>query len=681
MAATVGFVDTIDVDNGTRGWAVDTADLGRPVRLQLCVGPIVVAEVETRETRDDISIKFGRKVAAGFVFDTETMVSLPGLALDQDDDVFVRFADSQIAVEAGIALPKSRTIAGQALSLAKPPPPPDSMDLEMVLDGLRVQAQPLVQLSLTPSQDGLRGYIETLVVDPAGVVWFVGWMKGGHPPEFGGVLSEEGKHPAAVAMMGFHREDLPGDAKGILGIMATDWRPGAETHDLQFYFGVGGRHHLRAHTPLRIISFKELLSDYASIRERCINDRHTGSLQRMLASLESWLPGRTAGLRYGTESSLDRALLIPGLGCLVEGWVMSPMKRIEGLRMRVGSSVMTARQESLYWKPRPDLAAAFPRSETMTKRAGFIALFSGQGDTSDLADPVMKIIFEGGGSANWDIPPHIFRRLGHSAAIEDALSFFPALQDEPFFPRFARAAIAVQREAIAGPVTLRAATPRSGLPGSFRSQEAPGAIVMVLPEDRCDVFLMFEEVAQRCRSNAPMPELIFVASAGANRSDALWLFREFEEATAIRSSLMLLDEAGHALAALPAILREAQVDRFLFVGAGMFLTASGWAQAEEVLGDGRSDLVLFGLEPDQSEPFDPDASITARCFAWSQTPFEAWSGTAPPFFGGFHRDNGLRRATKLHSVNPGAVRTTRALVPTRICSAVNEAVYLQQVAA
>ncbi|MEJ0045480.1 MAG: hypothetical protein WDN04_04590 [Rhodospirillales bacterium] len=44
----------------------------------------------------------------------------------------------------------------------------------------------------------------------------------------------------------------------------------------------------------------------------------------MLSSLESWLPTRSVGQAYATETSIDRVLLVPGLGCLVEGWGHQP---------------------------------------------------------------------------------------------------------------------------------------------------------------------------------------------------------------------------------------------------------------------------------------------------------------------------------------------------------------------
>ncbi len=676
--APTGFVDSLDVENGASGWAVDTADLDRPVKVELCVGQVVVAEMATGSTRDDISIKFGRRVTAGFCFPTEIMIRLPTLAASQDDAVFVRFAGGGAAMETGIDLPTARAIAAEARLIARPAPQTEAVDLEMTLDGLRASAQPLTVATLRPTEQGLRGYIETLVVDPSGMVWFIGWMRQGHPPEFGGVLAETAKHAAAAAIMTFAREDLPGDATGIMGVLSSDWRPTQTTKDLQLYFGPGGRFHLRAHTPLRLISFKELLSDYSTIRDRCLGDRHTGALQRMLGAMESWLPGRGAGLRYGTECSVDRILLVPGLGCLAEGWIMTPMKRIEGLRMRVGAAVMTARQDALYWKPRPDLLDAFPRSETMTRRAGFVALFTGQGDTEDLADPVLKVIFEGGGSANWDIGGHVFRRLGHSATIEDALAFFPALQDEPFFPRFARAAIAIKGAAIPAPVPMRLA---SRARSDSAKQDVSSVMVFVLPEERCDMFLLFEEVKHGSRQAAPGAQIVFVAAATANRSDALWLFRDFEAAVSIPCSLILVDEAEHALTVLPDILRECGASRFLFAGAGIFLTRTGWLHAAEALAPQGRGLVLFAIEADQPEAAESELPAGARCFAWSATALVDWSLQAQPFFGGYHKDNGLKRADPNHIILRGAARSSRPLIASRIREAVNEAVYAQQDAA
>jgi hypothetical protein len=462
--------------------------------------------------------------------------------------------------------------------------------------------------------------------------------------------------------MTFARDDLAADSCGVIGLISSGWRPSSATSEFHIFFGTGARFHLRAHTPIRMITPSELVAEYEAVRERSLGEGRAMALQRMLTSLESWLPTRSTGQAYATETSIDRVLLAPGLGCLVEGWVVSPMKRVEGLRLRIGGAVMTAVPEATYWKPRPDLLSAFPGSDAIVQRAGFVALFAGDAEPEDFADPVLKVVFQGGATANWSIAPKVFRRLGHSATLEDALLFFPALQEESFFPGFAESAIRAERAAINPPVPLSVTLTRR-------------AMILVLPEDRCDLFLMFEELAHHCRAGGGIDGVVFVAAAKSNRSDALWLFREFKLSQGVPCSLLVIDDAAHAFALLPDILREIGANRFVFVGPGVFLTDSGWRQARQVLRTPGPDLIFFGLEQDNFDQQDEGDNVSARCFAWSTAHFVRWSLTAPPFLGGFHRENGLFRANVAHVVHHGAARTSRTSLTTRVQEAVNSAVY------
>ena len=126
-------------------------------------------------------------------------------------------------------------------------------------------------------------------------------------------------------------------------------------------------------------------------------------------------------------------MLVPGLGCLVEGWVMSPVRGIEGLRLRAGGVVMVAELAGLYWKARPDILATYPDRGGMVGRAGFVGLFAGDAQAEDCAEAVLKVVFREGGSANWAVSPALFRRLGHSASLEDALRFFRPCRRRCFF--------------------------------------------------------------------------------------------------------------------------------------------------------------------------------------------------------------------------------------------------------
>jgi hypothetical protein len=660
-----GFVDLIDCLQGVRGWALDLAAPDQPVMLELHVGDVVLAEVTPDSLRRDISDALGMDVPTGFTFDPACLALVAELAESMDDPVGVRIAGTDLSLGMGDTPPRAEDIIDRLRTLSAPAQPKrrqGAADFELLLDDLRAGAVPLIDQDLRAYPETLQGYIETLALDTSGQVWIVGWMKRGHFTEFSAVIHERRAVPAAVAVMTYARDDLPQDACGVIGVLSSSWRPTSATSEFTVFFGAGGRYHLRAHIPLRLITPPELVAEYEGVRERCLGEGRAIALQRMLMSLESWMPTRAAAQTYATETSVDRILLVPGLGCLAEGWALSPLLRVESLRLRIGGAVMTAHPEATYWKPRMDLLPAFPGSERLVQRAGFVTLFTGDADPDDFTDPVLKLVFEGGTSANWPVSAKVFRRLGHSATIEDALLFFPALQEEAFFPRFAEAAIRAERGAMTPPVAMQIA-------------HTPRAVVIVLPDDRCDLFLLFEELSQQCRTGGGLEGVALVASSQSNRSDAMWMFQEFQRSVPVAASLLVIDESANGLALLPDILRAIGATRFAFVGAGLFLTESGWRQVRDILHFGSQDLTFFGLSPDDFEQRDSDGGLTARCFAWTTAQFLRWAAHANSFLGGYYRDNGMLHARVPHVVHEDAARNSRWAMPTRIQEAVNSAVY------
>ena len=662
-----GFVDLVDCLQGVRGWALDLRSPGDPVLLELMVGEVVVAEITPDLGRHDISDALGLEVSPGFAFPPSVLELVAELTEAGEDLISVRFAGTNLALGMSEAPPSAEAIITRLRQLAAPPPTrSNTADLDLLLEDLRADAAALAEQALRPLPENNQGFIETMAIDTSGQVWIIGWMRRGHLTEFSAVISERRKIPAAIAVMTYLRPDLPPDACGIIGLLSSDWRPTSATSEFFIFFGNGGRFHLRDHSPLRFITSSELTAEYEQMRERCLGDGRAVALQRMLGSMESWLPTRAANQSYATETSIDRILLVPGLGCLVEGWVVSPLKRIDGLRLRIGGAVMAAQPDATYWKPRPDLRAGFAASEKLLQRAGFVALFTGAGEPEDFADPVFKIVFEGGSSANWPVPAKVFSRLGHSASVDDALMFFPALQEESFFARFADATIRAQLAAMNPLVPMKVARARR-------------AVIMVLPADRCDMFLLFEELAQQCRAGLGMDGIALIASSAANRSDALWLFQEFQKSVSVPASLLVIDETAQAFAQLGEILRTIGAACFVFVGPGVFLTEAGWRHAREILHEGASTLNFLGLEPDEFEQQSAEGGVSARCFAWNTAHFGRWlshgSAHAAGFLGGFHRDNGLFRSNVPHVVHANAARNSRWTLPTRIEDAVNTAVY------
>ncbi len=658
-----GYIDVMDGLRGVRGWAIDVDSPNTDLSVELRAGNTVIAQVLTDQPREDISLALGQEAFPGFIFEPDTLALLAEVAESQEDLVTVHIGGTGFQLSCGNGPPTvASLLADYERANDAGPQTSHIEDFETMLEELRTAGAALAKAALRPLPETLQGYIETVALDSVGHVWVVGWMRRGHLLEFSAVVSDRRKTAAAVALMTFARDDLPPNACGVIGLIASSWRPTSATTAFHVFFGGGGRFRLESNRPLRILTTAEFAQEYDNMRDRLQGDGRANSLQRMLGALETWGATRTGAQTYATETSIDRVLVVPGLGCLIEGWVMSPMKRVTALRLRLGGAVMTAQTDALYWKPRPDLLSGYPGTETLVNSAGFVGLFTGDSEPDDFADPVFKVVFEGGASANWKLAPHLFRRLGHSAAVEDALRFFPALLEESFFPRFAKAAIQAERGEMGTPVILS-------------STPTKRAVVLVLPEDRCDLFLAFEELTQQCRLGNVPEGVVLISSAQANRSDALWLFREFKAAQNVKCSLVVIDDATHGLSLLPGILRDIGVIRFVYVGASIFLTDSGWRQAGAFLRAVTQDLMVLGLTSGEAEHRDPQAEISARAFGWGTAPFNRWSATAAAFLGGYHRDNGLFNARVAHIVHRGGARSSRPSLATRIEEAVNETVY------
>jgi ADP-heptose:LPS heptosyltransferase/glycosyltransferase involved in cell wall biosynthesis len=524
-------------------------------------------------------------------------------------------------------------------------------------DARRAEAEAMARLALQAGTEGPQGYIETVATGD-GAIWLMGWMKSGHALEFAGAIADlfegGGQHAVVVSAMSYSRADLPLGARGIIGRADGAWQPtlkDGEAEDFSLFFGPGGRFHMRCHRPLRMLGLAELAAEYQGFLARGMTGQQPPSIQRMLGALESWTPTKPGAAWMGTETSVDRILLVPGLGAFIEGWVLSPLRRVQDLRMRIGGVVMALHPHTLTWKPRPDLISAYPASEAMAAHAGFVGLFESPEALSDYAEPVLKIVFEGGASVNFPIPPKLFRRLGQSARLEDARKFFPALEEEAFFPAFARAAARAERAAVIPAAPVQVA-------------EAERVLVMVLPPERCDLFLLFTAAARQARVAAGAWGIVFLASAGAGRSDALWLFRDFtRDMPGVAASLLTIAEPSQAFASLPDVLATVGARHFVFVADSVFLSDEGWAMVPGA-------LEAVALEAEGAAPLffgDERDGLGARCFAWSTERLARWSATSAAALGGIHPGHGLPAQSPVL----GTAWSSRPLVRTGLQAAVN----------
>jgi hypothetical protein len=372
-----GYIDLFDPAVGLQGWVVNIAEPTRRMRLELTVDSTVLAECNVDQPRDDVARRYGCPHAMpGFSFPPNALAKARELsAADGDKRIAVRVAGTMFLLPCARELPTVAELAALAergrssevvslagdAALTRLP-----QDITAATQILRVRAAALAELALRPISENQRGAIEAISVDPAGTVWIAGWMHKGHPLEFPGVVSDRQKFPAAVFLTCHERADLPDDRVGMFGAIKSEWRPAAGSRDVFLFFDQGGRFHLRTTNPLRIATGEELLEFFERIKPSCYG-RRTTALQRMLTGSHSWLPGTGRVAGFPIEAWFDHAVLLPSFGCFVEGWVVSPVKRVAQLLLRIGSIVLSCDPASLYFRPRGDLDSVYPNHTALTR--------------------------------------------------------------------------------------------------------------------------------------------------------------------------------------------------------------------------------------------------------------------------------------------------------------------------
>ena len=330
---------------------------------------------------------------------------------------------------------------------------------------------------------------------------------------------------------------------------------------------------------------------------------------------------------HGATASVDRVLVVPGFGCLVEGWMLSPLKRVAGLRLRIGGVGLAARPEAIWRRARTDLLGTFPEAEGLVEEAGFTAWFAGDDEPADASGAVLEVAFDGGAVGHFPVLADVPRLLGHSAGASDALTFFPSLANEPFFGRFAKAVVAAESRGMAPPVPLHLTT-------------IPRTLIHVLPEERSDVFLLFENLASAHRGKV-LDGVTFIAATNSNRADAPWHFDDLLASFPVPASMVTVGKTRDAFHWLPDILGMVGAERFVFAAAGMFPTQEGYRLAAEYLRTPAKSAskgpMFLGVEGDPDFP-------SSRCFGCTTKALVDWRKTAPMFLGGHYRDNLLARA-------------------------------------
>ncbi len=649
-----GHVDFCDGVNGVSGWALDLANPKRKLRLQLLVDDAVIALCETDVVRDDVAALMHSDIAAGFKFPDSALVSLRGLARPYArSKLKVRVAGTDLVILSHNALGS----LGEAFADGAPVREPVGFDLPARLSHHLGRAAELAKLPLRPAADQVIGYIEAVAIGADGKVWMQGWLRRRAYFDCAVVLVDQRKVAGSIAFTLHDRDDLGTDSSAFIALLYSEWRPSAAS-ELYFYLDDPARSQLKGIKSFQLIQQHEFRNRFELLRNRC-HSGHTAALWRLASHADSW-SGAAQNTDIGVEAAVDQIIVLPYFGCLAVGWAQSAIKTVQSFALKLGDAVLRCDPESLLFKSRPDLATVFPGCEKLTERAGFVAVFRGVFSLENLGNPMLKVILSDGSTSDRPIDPRALRRLRHAVAIETVLHLLPSIELEAFFPDFAAA-------------LRRDARTASGSCRPYAVKPAARAIIFVLPDDRSEMFLLFEQFNRVPAARLDGLGVIFIAQSSDLRSDVLALFNALAAPLGEACSLFFVDDATYAIHDLPEVLQATGTRRFLFTAPNVYLTELGWRTASAVLADDVMGLAFFTINDPAASP-ESEGIVSARCFAWTAIAFAAWHETAPSFIGGFHALNGLEDLAGPPIRYPGAAQFSKMPSASPLATAINTVV-------
>ena len=634
-----GKVDVVSLENGIEGWALDLDAPAVPLRLQLMAGNEMIAETSTGLKRPDVVALVGADAAPGFLFPPDVLLNLQGEL--SKVPLRVGLVDEAVEILGDTALPS----IGQLMTVVEPAPE-IGFDLMDRLGALRDSSTAISALPLRPSASKEMGFIELFAIDENGLVWIQGWMNRSALIDAPAVVVDGRKEPAGFAYTFFERDDLPSDKCGFVGAVHSSWAPTITTVPFIFMKGESLAY-LRCVNPARIIAQREFVASFRKLATRC----HTGpttALLHLIDNPRSWTPSESDSL-----AALDCVSVIPGFGCIVSGWAVNPLRAPVRFSLRLGASILTSDENSVSFRPRPDLANVVPGCDALLDRAGFVAAFRGQIRAQDFDNALLKIFYEDGMTTCHSINPKAFQKVGTAVAPEALLKHYPSLLSEPFFDDLARALRHADRGEASSWRMLKAARARE-------------ALVCVLPYGRSNAYLMAEQIRVHM-ANQPSMGVVLIADEVATRSDALALRESLAASSGISCALVAARRPAQALYALDSILAACDCQRFVFLGPGIYLTPTGWRVALDHLQSSGGAGCFFAVNDPAAS--NEDQVQSAAAFGWTRSGLSEWLIRAPSFLGGYAGENGL--AGHLGATYASAAWFTRPLDGSPFVQAVN----------
>ncbi len=447
--------------------------------------------------------------------------------------------------------------------------------------------------------EDLAGFVESVAVDELGRCWIVGWLQGNIPDESGIHLVDGQKFIGAVAFTRFSRDDVPEGATGVVGLLAGDWRPTALTEQIFLVLEAVAPRYMRGLAPLVVVPIAQVAG---AIEQARLDARggHFGALAGLLTDQETWIPGLARAVGRHTSIGFDSIIMLPRFGCVIEGWVVSPVERVSDFALRVGDVIRRCDMRATFRKARHDLSTAFPNHIGLLHESGFVAFFSFLGELSLSGMATLKLEYESGASTNHVLPDQEVLWLQRGVGEEQLLHCYPHLEHETFFPDL----VAARREC------ARVERP---LPRTMAAHRCDKLLVRAVGPSLSDVYRAIDELTEHGAWLAQQGWHVAILGQDEARHHLLSLSNELPELGLPAISLFL--QGGSATVDDAAfVLRETGCETFLFAQPEARLTR----QAMSACLDPSEDASL-GAMSEGAEGLPP------ALFGWKSDAFQRFS--------------------------------------------------------
>jgi hypothetical protein len=510
---------------------------------------------------------------------------------------------------------------------------------------LRSLADAYKDLPLRPDSENEVGCIDSIYISSEGRICFVGWIKRGIQTEFSAVIVDRQKYTAGATTVQFERQDLASSCVGVIGIMDTGWTPPLISRELFIYFGEGAKLQVRLGVRtevLRAAQFFLIWRQAQSVSLRGENE----TIGLLLETEAEWLPGSPNASGLEGDGGVDRIFVMPGFGCVVEGWAITYGKRTVAFEMKIGESLLEGDSVSTYFKPRPDLAPVLGAQNPRIAQAGFVTVVRGPLPSTVSGSVLLRVIHEDGSSLVHRVDSKRLQLLDPVADSTEILRLYPGIRQEAFYPAFL--------EAVHVDISRRAREP---IAISIAASER--LLVIRLPGNRNNVALAFENIADQLPLLRTGIGVCLLADRSEELGDIKSRFEELRSITSVPLSMFFVEYEDEGFDALPFVLVRLKSKRFAYVGRGLLLTARGWEHVERSLDSSENELCYFEIIDESGGPDRIFGSRSAACLGWSLASFLDWMPNAPRFVRGIHLTNGLPESGRLITFDSAAIRIER----------------------